>query len=162
MHLKLALCKLINGKLCVFLMYMYSWDTRIWCPSSLRCSSFLPPRQQGAFFFCVEKTKRLWHDYSSSSSPSNETWTRCESISLNYLHNGKDFRCHISLLCHEVRKTKRSGKFWCETIIVCIWNNIFRNHGIMWEAIKRPRRSLLWSWTLYRLGMTSWLKRLAF
>jgi hypothetical protein len=29
MHLKLTLHKLINEKLCVFLMYMYSWDTII-------------------------------------------------------------------------------------------------------------------------------------
>jgi hypothetical protein len=41
-HLKLALHKLISGKLCVFLMYMYSWDMRIWCPNSLWCSSLLP------------------------------------------------------------------------------------------------------------------------
>jgi len=31
---------------CVFLMYMYSWDTRIWCPSSLWCNSFLPIRNK--------------------------------------------------------------------------------------------------------------------
>jgi len=55
----------------VFLMYMYSWDTKSWCLSSLWCSNFLPPCQQGAFFFCVERTKKLWHDYSSSFSPSN-------------------------------------------------------------------------------------------
>jgi len=36
-HLKLALHKLINGKLCVLLMYMYFWDMRIWCPNSLWC-----------------------------------------------------------------------------------------------------------------------------
>jgi len=32
----------------------------------------------------------------------------------------------------------------------------------MWEAVERPRRSLSWSWTLYRLGTISWLGRLAF
>jgi len=43
---------------CVFfLMYMYSWDMKIWCPSSLWCSNFLPPRQQGVLFFHVERTK---------------------------------------------------------------------------------------------------------
>jgi len=41
MHLKLAFYKLISGKLCVFLMYMYSWDTIIWCPNSLWCTSLL-------------------------------------------------------------------------------------------------------------------------
>jgi hypothetical protein len=87
-HLKLALHKLISGKLCVFLMYMYIWDIKIWCPNSLWCSSFLPLRQQGAFLFRVERTKRLWHHCSSSSSISNRTWTRCESINLNYLLNG--------------------------------------------------------------------------
>jgi hypothetical protein len=42
MHLKLTLHKLISGKLCVFLMYMYSLDTRIWCPSSLSCNNIFP------------------------------------------------------------------------------------------------------------------------
>jgi hypothetical protein len=28
---------------------------------------------------------------------------------------------------------------------VRIWKNIFPNHGIMWEAIEWPRRSLPWS-----------------
>ncbi len=50
-------------KFCVFLMYMYSWEMKIWCPRSLWCSSLLPPCQQGAFFFHVDKTKKLWHDY---------------------------------------------------------------------------------------------------
>jgi hypothetical protein len=110
-HLKLAFHKLINGKLCVFFMYMYSSDTRIWFLGSLWCSSLLPPHQQGAFFFHVERMKRLWHDCLSSSSPGNRTWTRCKSISLNYLHNGRNSRCHISLLCCKVKMTKRSGKF---------------------------------------------------
>ncbi len=162
MHLKLALHKLINGKLCVFLMYMYSWDMRIWCPNNLWCSSFLPPCQQGAFLFHVERTKRLWHDYSSSFSLGNRTWIRCKSISLNYLPSGRNFRCHTSLLCREVWRAKKSSKFWCKTRIVCIIMHILPNNGIVWEAIKQPRRSHPWSWTLYRLGMTSWLGRLAF
>ncbi len=162
MHLKLTLHKLISGKLCVFLMYMYFWDTRIWCPNSLWCSSLLPPHQQGAFFFRVERTKRLWHDCSNSFSLGNRTWTKCESISLNYLPSGKNFGCHISLLCCKVGRAKRNGKFWFVTRIVCIRKNIFPNHGIMWKAIECPRRSLLWSWILYRLGMTSWLGRLTF
>jgi len=162
MHLKLAFHKLISGKLCVFVMYMYSWDTRIWCPNSLWCSNLLPPHQQGVFFFRVEKTKRLWHDYSSSSSPSNRTWTRCESISLNYLLSDRNFGCHTSLLCRDIGRAKRSSKLWCETRIVWNEKNILPNHGIVWEAIERPRRSLSWSWTLYRLGMTNWLGGLAF
>ncbi len=162
MYLKLAFYKLIIGKLCVFLMYMYSWDTRIWCPNSLWCSRLLPPRQQGAFFFHVERTKILWHDCSSSSSPGNRTWTRCKFISLNYLPSGKNFGCHISFLCHDIGRAKRSSKFWCETRIVWSGNNILPNHGIMWKAVKRLRRSLSWSWILYRLGMTSWLGGLPF
>jgi hypothetical protein len=98
-------------KLCVFLMYMYSWDMRIWCLSNLWCSSLLPLCQQGVFLFRVERTKRLWHDCSSSSSLGNRTWTRCESISLNYLPSAKNSRCHTSLLCHEVGKAKRSNKY---------------------------------------------------
>jgi hypothetical protein len=98
-------------KLCVFLMYMYSWDTKIWCLSNLWCSSFLPPCQQRAFFFCVERMKRLWHDCSNSSSPSNRTWTKCKSISLNYLPSGKNFGCHISLLCRDIRRVTRTNKF---------------------------------------------------
>jgi hypothetical protein len=97
--------------LCVFLMYMYSWDMKIWCPSNLWCSSLLPPRQQGAFFFHVERMKRLWHDCLNSSSPGNRTWTRCESISLNYLPSGRNFGCHTRFLCHKVRRAERSGKF---------------------------------------------------
>ncbi len=97
---------------CVFsLMYMYSWDMKIWCPSSLWCSSFLPPHQQDEFFFYVERTKRLCHDCLSSSSLGNRTWTRCESISLNYMPSGKNFGCHINLLCRNVGKAKRKGKF---------------------------------------------------
>jgi hypothetical protein len=111
MHLKLALHKLISGKICVFLMYMYSWDTGIWCPSSLWCSSLSPPCQQGAFFFCVERTKRLWHDCLGSSSPGNRTWTKCESISLNYLSSGRNFRCHSSFLCRDIGRAKRSSRF---------------------------------------------------
>jgi hypothetical protein len=111
MHLKLALHKVINGKLCVFLMYMYSWDTRIWCSSNLWFNSLLPPCQQGVFFFHVERTKRLWHDCLSSSSLGNRTWTICKSISLNYVLSGKNFRCHTSLLCHKVGRAKRNGKF---------------------------------------------------
>jgi hypothetical protein len=53
--------------------------------------------------------------------------------------------CHINLLCCEIKRAKRSGKFWCETIIVCTRKNILPNHGIMWKAIERPRRSLMWS-----------------
>jgi hypothetical protein len=144
-HLKLALHKLISGKLCVFLMYMYSSDTRILCFSSLWCSNLLPPCQQGAFFFCVEKMKRLWHDCLSSCNPSNRTWIRCDSISLNYLPSGRNSGCHTSLLCRKIRRAKRSGKFWCETRIVCTGKNILPNHGIVWKAIKWPRRSLSWS-----------------
>jgi hypothetical protein len=143
-------------------MYMYSWDMRIWCPGSLWCNSLLPIRQQGAFFFYVKRTKRLWHDCSSSSSPSNKTWTRCESINLNYVPSGRNSGCHISLLCGEVGREKKSGKFWCGTGIVCTRKNILPNHGIVWEAIKQFRKSLSWSWTLYKLGMNSWLGRLAF
>ncbi len=131
-------------------------------PSTLWCSSLLPHCQQGAFFFRVERMKRLWHDFSNSSSPGNKTWTRCESISLNYLPSGRNSRCHTNLLCREVGRVKRSGKFWCEIKIVCIRKNILPNHGIMWEAIERPRKSLPWSWTLYRLGMISWLGIFAF
>jgi hypothetical protein len=148
--------KLINGKLCVFLMYMYSWDTKIWCPNSLWCSSFVPPCQQRAFFFDVKRTKKLWHDCLSSSNLGNKIWTRCESMSLNYLPSGRNFGCHTSILCHEIGRVKRSGKFWCETKIICTGKNILPNHGIVWKAIERPRRSLPWSWTLYRLGMTNW------
>jgi hypothetical protein len=74
----------------------------------------------------------------------------------------ENFGCHINFLCHEVGKAKRSGKFWCEIIIVCIGKKILPNHGILWKAIEGPRRSLLWPWTLYMLGMTSWLGRLSF
>jgi hypothetical protein len=162
MHLKLALHKLISGKLCVFLMYMYSWDMKIWCLSNLWCSILLPPHQQGAYFFRVEKMERLWHDGLNSFSPGNRTWTRCESINLNYLLSGKNFRCHTSLLCHEVGKAKRNGKFWCQTKIVCTGNNILPNHGIVWEAIEQPRRSFPWSCTLYKFFMTKWLGRLTF
>jgi hypothetical protein len=162
MHLKLTLHKLVSGKLCVFLMYMYSWDTRIWCPSNLWCSSLLPPCQQGAFLFRVERTKILWHDCSSFSSPSNWTCTRYESISLNYLPNGRNYRCHTKLLCYEVGRAKRSSKFWCETKIVCTGKHILPSHGIVWEAIEQLRRSFPWSWTLYKLGMTSWLGILTF
>jgi hypothetical protein len=144
-YLKLTLHKFISGKLCVFLMYMYFWDMRIWCPSSLWCSSLLPHRQQGAFFFHVERMKRLWHDYSSSFSLGNRIWTKCESISLNYLPSGKNFRCHTRLLCREIGKVKRNGKFWCEIRIVCIGNNILPNHGIVWEPIERSKRSFPWS-----------------
>jgi hypothetical protein len=66
-----------------------------------------PPCQQGAFFFHVEKTKKLWHDYSSSSSHSNRTWTKCESINLNYLPSDKNFGCHTSFLCREIGKGKK-------------------------------------------------------
>jgi hypothetical protein len=113
-------------------------------------------------FFCVERTKILWHDCSSSSSPSNKTWTRCESIGLNYLLSGRNSKCHTSFLCRKVGRAKRSGKFWCETKIMCTRKNIFPNHGIVREAIEWPKRSFPWSWTLYRLGMISWLGRLAF
>ncbi len=160
--MKLALHKMIIGKLCVFLMYMYSWDMKIWCPNNLWCSNFLPPYQQGTFFFRVERIKILWHDYSNSSNHGNRTWTKCESINPNYLPNGRNFGYHINLLCHEVGRAKRSNKLWCETIIVCTGKNILPNDGIMWKAIERPRRYLLWFWTLYRLGMTSWLGKLAF
>ncbi len=118
---------------------------RIWCLSNLWCSSFLPLCQQGAFFFCVEKTKRLRHDCSTSSNHSNWTWTRCESISLNYVPSGKNFGCHTSLLCYKVGRAKGSGKFWCETRLGCIGKNILPNHGIVREAIERPRRFVSWS-----------------
>jgi hypothetical protein len=39
-------------------------------------------------------------------------------------------------------RAKRSSKFWCETRIVWSGKNIFPNHGIVWKAIERPRRSL--------------------
>jgi hypothetical protein len=143
-------------------MYMYSWDMKIWCLGNLWCRSLLPPCQQSAFIFRVKRTKRLWHDYLSSSSPNNRTWTRCKSISLNYLPSGKNFGCHTSFLCREVERAKRSGKFWCETRIMCIGKNILPNHGIVWKAIERPRRSLSWSWTLYMLRMISWLRKLSF
>jgi len=143
-------------------MYMYSRDMKIWCLNNLWCSSLLPPCQQGAFFFHVERMKRLWHDYSSSSSLGNKTWTRCESICLNYLPNGRNSRCHTSFLCRNIGRATRSNKFWCATRIVWSGKNILPNHGIVWKAIERPRRSLSWSWTLYRLGMTSWLEGLAF
>jgi hypothetical protein len=134
---------------------------KIWYPNSL-CNSVLPLCQQGAFFFHVERTKILWHDCSNSSNLGNMTWTRCESISLNYLPSGRNFGCHTNLLCHNVGRAKKSSKLWCETKIMCTKKNIFSNHGIMWEAIEWPRRSFLWSWILYRLGMTSWLGRFAF
>jgi hypothetical protein len=114
------------------------------------------------FFFRVKSTKRLWHDCSSSSSLGNRIWTRYKSISLNYLLNGRNSGCHTSLLCYKMGRAKRSGIFWCETRIVCTGKNLFPNHGIVWEAIEWPRRSLPWSWTLYRLGMISSLGRLAF
>jgi hypothetical protein len=124
--------------------------------------NFLPFHQKGVFFSRVERTKLLWHDYSSLSSPGNRIWTRCESISLNYLPSGRNSRCHTSLLCYKVGRAKRSGKFWCEIKIVCTGKNIFPNHGIVWEAIDWPRRSLPWLWTMYRLNMTSWLGILEF
>jgi hypothetical protein len=126
----------------------------IWCPNCLWCNTLLPPCQQSVFFFRDNKMKRLWHDSSSFSSPGNKTWTKCESINLNYLPSGRNSRCHTSLLCHEVGRAKRNGKFWCEIKIVCIAKNIFPNHGIVWEAIEWPRRSFPWSWTLYKLGVT--------
>jgi hypothetical protein len=109
-----------------------------------------------------ERTKKLWHDYSSSSSPGNKTWTKCECINLNYLLSGRNSGCHTNLLCYEVGRGKKNRKFWCEIRIVCTGKNIFLNHGIVWEAIEWPRRSFSWSWTLYRLSMTSWLRRIAF
>ncbi len=120
----------------------------IWCPNSLWCSSLLPPRQQGAFFFHVERTKRLWHDCSSSSSPGNRTWTRCESISLNYLPSGRNSSSHTSFLCRDIGRAERSRKFLCETRVVWSGKNILPNHGIVWKAIERSRRSLVWSWTI--------------
>jgi hypothetical protein len=45
---------------------------------------------------------------------------------------------------------------------VCTKKNIFPNHGIAWKAIEWPRRSFPWSWTKYKLGMTSWLGKFAF
>jgi hypothetical protein len=53
--LKLALHKLINGKLCDFLMYMYSWDTRIWCPSGVVVSS--PLANKVHFFSMLRRQK---------------------------------------------------------------------------------------------------------
>jgi hypothetical protein len=122
-------------------MYMYSWDTKIWCFNSLWCNSLLPPCQQGAFFFCVERTKRLWHDCLSSFNLGNRIWTRCKSNSLNYLPSGRNSRCHTNLLCREIWKAKLNHKFWCEIRIVCIGKNILPNYGIMWEAKEQPRRS---------------------
>jgi hypothetical protein len=98
-----------------------------------------------SFFYVLRGRKKLWHDYSSSFSPSNRTWTRCKSIGLNYLLGGRNSRCHTSLLCCDIGSAKRSNKFWCETTIVCTRKNILPNHGIMWEAIEQPRRSLPWS-----------------
>jgi hypothetical protein len=145
---------------------VFSWSTCIpgtWEFDALTaCGVSSPPRQQSAFFFRVERMKRLWHDCSSSSSLGNRTWTKCESIILNYLPSGKNFGCHTNLLCHKVGRVKKSDKLWCEIRIVCTGKNILPNHGIVWEAIKQPKRSLLWSWTLYMLGMTSWLGRLVF
>jgi len=69
---------------------------------------------------------------------------------------------HVNLLCRKIGREKKSGKFLCESRIVCTGKNILPNHGTVWEAIEWPRRSLSWSWTLYKLGMTSWLGRLAF
>jgi len=46
-------------------------------------------------------------------TPGNRTWTKFESINLNYLPNGKNFGCHTSLLCCEIGRVKRSSKFWC-------------------------------------------------
>jgi hypothetical protein len=100
-------------------------------PNNLCYSSLLPPHQQSTSFFHVEQTKRWWQDFSNSFSPGNRTWTTCEFINLNYLPNGKNFGCHTSLLCSEVRKAKKNGKFWCETRIVCIRMNILPNHGII-------------------------------
>jgi hypothetical protein len=103
-----------------------------------------PPHQQSAFFFHVERMKRLWHDCSSSSNLGNRTWIRCKFISLNYLPSGRNSRCHTSFLCRKVGRAKKSGKFWCETRIVCTGKNILPNHGIVWEAIERP--CTCWAW----------------
>jgi hypothetical protein len=163
MYLKLALHKLISGKNCVFswctcILGTREFDALTTC--GVVVSSSLA--NKGAFFFYVERTKRLWHDCSSFSSPGNRTWTICESISLNYLTSGRNFGCHSNFLCCEIGRAKRSGKFWCVTRIVCIRKNIFPNHGIVWEVVEWPKRSLSWSWRLYKLGMTSWLGKLAF
>jgi hypothetical protein len=45
---------------------------------------------------------------------------------------------------------------------VCTKKNILFNHGTMREGIEQHKRSLPWSLSLYRLGMTSWLGRLTF
>ncbi len=137
-----------------------------WCTCAFGTQEFdalvLPPRQQGEFFFCVERRKKLWHDSLSSFSPNKKTWIRCKSINMNYMPSGRKSRCQTSLLCQQVGRAKRSGKFWCETIIMCTRMNILPNHGIMWKAIEWPRRFLSSSWTLYRLGMISWLGKLGF
>jgi hypothetical protein len=44
-------------KLCVFLMYMYSWDTIIWCPSSLWCNNLLPFANKVCFFYVLRGRK---------------------------------------------------------------------------------------------------------
>ncbi len=72
---------------------------------------FSPPRQQGAFFFHVDKTKRLWHDCSNFYNLGNKTWTICESISLSYFLSARNSKRHTSLLCHKVKRAKKSIKF---------------------------------------------------
>ncbi len=134
-------------------MYMYSWDTIIWYLNNLWYSSFLPSCQQGAFVFYVERTKKLWHDCSSSSSPSNRTWTKCESISLNYLPSGRNSGCHTSFLCRKVGRAKGSGKFWCETKIMCIGKNYsptMASCGRLYNDLGGPSHDLelctSWAW----------------
>jgi hypothetical protein len=144
--------KINNGVLTNFCAtsHIWSWHSISWlvenCVFSL-CTCTLGTREFDAL--------AAYGDYSNSSSPINKTWSICESISLNYLPSGRNSRCHTSLLCHEIGRAKRSSKFWCEIRIVFTENNILPNHGIMWEAIEWPKRSLSWSWTLYRLGMTN-------
>ncbi len=104
---------------CVFSRCTWTLGTWEFDALSLWCSSLLPPCQQGAFFFHVERMKKLWHDCLNSSNLGNRIWTRCESISLNYLPSGKNSKCHTSLLCCNIGRAKKSSKFWCEITIVC-------------------------------------------
>jgi hypothetical protein len=93
-------------------IFLWSFATSIvWLKpcfiSTIVCSSLLPPHQQGAFFFHLERSKRLWHDYSTSSSLGNRTWTKCKSIRLNYMPSDRNSQCHTSFLCCEVGRAKK-------------------------------------------------------
>jgi hypothetical protein len=171
--------KLNNNVLTSFyaISRIWSWHSISWsmenCMFSL-CTCTFGPREFDALVACgvvvcsplANKVRsssllRGWKDCSNSPYTGNRTWTKCESISLNYLPSGRNFGCHTNLLCRKVGRVKKNGKFWCETRIMCTGKNILPNHGVVWEVIEWPTRSLPWSWTLYRLGMTSWWGRLA-